>query len=244
MKKMFSMKSLVTAGICGMIFAGVASAQTGGTGPAATGTAQPAAARPEVPVVIIDMELLMRNHPKLTEFDEQLKAEAMAFQPTMQKGEAEIVAMRGELTTMTPGTAEYTQKEAAMVARATALQQELDLKNRDLGRRQLLERYSVYCEIQSAITKFCETYNVNLVLISSSAKLKPVDPNNTTEAMEAMQRRIAVYVKTSHDITDAIATMCSIPLQPQSTASVATTPAAATTPTARTAISPTTAAPR
>ena len=133
--------------------------------------------------------------------------------------ELDFLAERGEfgqeLATLNPGSEEYVQKDAAFQTKLAAFRQEVELKSRDLDRRQLLQVYQVYCEIQGAVAQFCQQYNVDLALVSSSSKLLPADPQNPIDAKIAMSRS-AIYAKSTHDITDAVAQMLKIPLQVQS----------------------------
>ncbi|MDO4558669.1 MAG: OmpH family outer membrane protein [Planctomycetia bacterium] len=205
MKKVFSVKRFVLSGLCGLLFVGPAVAQQPATQPAPR----------EVPVVIVDVQLLLMNHPKQAEIDRVIRQEIAEFEPIAQKERAELTAMRQELLTMNPGSPEYVQKDAAFQSKSIAFRQEADLKSRDIERRRLLQTYQIYCEIQDAVAKFSQQYNVSLVLVSSSAKLLPADPENPIDANVAMSRS-AIYAKPSHDITDAVAQMLNIPLQVQS----------------------------
>ncbi len=203
MKKIFSLKSLVLSGLCAMVLVGSASAQQ-----AAQPAAQPA--RASVPVVIVDMNYLMMNHPGLAKVNETFKAEQTAYGQTLQQKAAELRAMEQELMTMKSGTEEYTAKESELMTKQSLLESQVDLKRRDMARRQIQETYKVYCEIQTAVSQFCQSNHVNLALFASSTRARPVNMDNPAEANMAMNNN-AVYTDPRYDVTDAIAQMLSIP---------------------------------
>ena len=203
MKKIFSLKSLVLSGLCAMMLVGSASAQQA-TQPAA----QPA--RASVPVVIVDVEYLMMNHPGLAKVNETFKAEQTAYGQTLQQKAAELRAMEQELMTMKSGTEEYTTKESELMTKQSLLESQVDLKRRDMARRQIQETYKVYCEIQTAVSQFCQSNHVNLALFASSTRARPVNVDNPAETNMAMNNR-AVYTDPRYDVTDAIAQMLNIP---------------------------------
>ncbi|MDD3468830.1 MAG: OmpH family outer membrane protein [Thermoguttaceae bacterium] len=208
MKKFFSLKSLVLSGLCAMMLVGSASAQQAAAQPAT----QPA--RAVVPVVIVDVEYLMMNHSGLAKANEVLKAEATAYDQTVQQSVAELRAMQQELATMKDGTEEYAAKESEFMTKQSLLQSQIDLKRRDLNRRGLQETYKAYCDIQTAVAQFCQSNNVNLALFAGSVQARPVNSEDPAETSMAMANR-AVYTNPRYDITDAIAQMLKIPFPAQ-----------------------------
>jgi len=150
-------------------------------------------------VAVIDLAEVFKGHKRLNAQLEEVKKDIQAYEAYINQERAKINGLAAELKTLDPTNPDYSVKEKALASMQADLQIKNRQKSREFLEREAKIRYNAYEEIRQHVAKFCQTYNIQLVIRFNN---KPIDAANPQDVQIGLSR-LVVY-QNSLDITGYI----------------------------------------
>ncbi len=153
-------------------------------------------------VVVLDVGKVFKGHAGFENSLQVMKSEVEAFEGVLRKERERIQSMVSELKTYKSGSPEYNGLEAKVAQATSDLQVKTGLKRKEFVQKEAKLYFNTYAEITNAVERFCQQYNVHLVLRFNSEEITAEDPKKILAGVNAS----IVYHK-NRDITNAILDM-------------------------------------
>lgn len=163
--------------------------------PAARSTGAPTA----VLVAVIDVSHVFKQHEGFKARMELIKNDIKAFETDMQNQQKTIKDKAEQLKNFNPTSPEYKAIELEATRFSVDLQAQARLKRKDILEKEARQYYDAYNEIQQAIQRVCDRYNIGLVLRFDREQ---IDPNDRASVLKGVNR--AVVFQRKLDITDHV----------------------------------------
>ena len=173
----------LAAGVCLM----AATAQAQQTAQPAGGTAQAAAAsqRRQVPIAVIDLNYILKNHPTMKQEIERIKSQAETVGAEFEKKRQSILKLMEELReNYTEGTPDYLRKEQEIAEMDTQFRLDVVRKNKEFDEARAQIFYQVHGQVSFHVKYFCENTGTFVVLKFSREKPDPKKPETIEMAMQ------------------------------------------------------------
>jgi len=150
-------------------------------------------------VAVIDLAEVFKGHKRLNAQLAEVKKDIQAYEAHINEERAKIGGLAAELKTLDPTKPDYSAKEKALASMQADLQIMNRQKSREFLEREAKIRYNAYQEIRQHVAKFCQTYNIQLVLRFND---RPIDAANPQDVQMGLSR-LVVY-QNSLNITSYI----------------------------------------
>jgi Skp family chaperone for outer membrane proteins len=154
------------------------SGQPGGAGgrPAQT---QPQQQNPFIgKVVLLDVNLIFKNHERFKAQMNQLKNDADAMDVQMKREEASLKNEVAGLQKFGPGSPEYKSLEEQIARKRADFTIKVSQQRREFLLREASNYNDTYKEIEDEVGYFCQTYGVSMVLRYMSDAVDPDNPDS------------------------------------------------------------------
>ncbi len=148
-----------------------ASAQAPAPAAAAARPAAPAATR----IALIDVSHIFKNHAGFKQKMEGLKADADAFQSSLQERAKDVQAMHKQMTDFKKGSPEYEKLEEQIAELQSKYQLEMNLKKKGFMDREAQIHFEVYGELKQAVTQYATLFGYEVVIRFSRDEIDPED---------------------------------------------------------------------
>jgi Skp family chaperone for outer membrane proteins len=180
--------ALAAAGLLVTLATTAGAQQQGGAAAAqAGGAAQPAAAaaqRRTIPVAVIDLGHIIRNHPTMKQEMERIKTQAETTGGEFEKRRQSILKKMEELrANYTEGTEDYMKMEKEIADLDTAFRLEVVRKNKEFDEARASVFYQVHQQVTALIQYYCQHSGTFVVLRVSREKLDPKKPETIEMGM-------------------------------------------------------------
>jgi hypothetical protein len=188
-------------------FPGAARPPVGGAGapaaaPAGGGGAATAGAV-GTSVTVIDIPFIFKGHARFKADMDNFKKEVEAFEAWARNEQTSLTKIRDEiLTKYKPNSDEFKMEEERLAKLTSDLQIKMNVKKREMLELEAKIYYQTYNEIIAAVTKFCETNRISLVLRFSG---DDIDANDRNSILQGVNR--AVVYQRNLDISEMILQM-------------------------------------
>ena len=177
-------------------------------------------------VAVIDVGYIFRNHARLKQMMDNLKAEIQQADARARAENEAIRQLMQQLEQERPGTPNYKQLEETIAKRRADLQVQTALQRKEFLLREAKLYYSVYQEIEQVVRYFATQNNIAVVLRFNGEAADPDDPDSILREIN----KPVVYFAQSLDLTPVVLEALN-----RSAAQTAT-PRQPTTPTTRTGL--------
>lgn len=201
-----------------------ASANAQGTAQAAPGAAA-AQQRRAIPVAVIDLGYIIRNHPTMKQEMEGIKAQSETVGAEFEKKRQAILKMMEELReNYTEGTPDYARKEQEIAEKDTQFRLEVVRKNKDFDEKKALVFFEVHRQVSHYVKYYCDNSGTFVVLQVAREKPDPKKP----ETIEVAMRQEVFFHQPAPDvdITEWVLAQLTQSAAPTRTAAQPTQPAA------------------
>lgn len=169
-----------------------AGGQTGGT--AAAAAQQP---RRQVPVAVIDLGYLIKNHPTMKQEMERIKSDEEAASAEFEKKRQAILKeMESLRDQFKEGTPEFSRKEAEIAAQDTEFRLSVVRKNKQFQESRAQVFYQVHQQVTEEVSTFCQYFGTFCVLRINREKMDPKRP----ETIEMGMSQEVFYYQNSPDV--------------------------------------------
>lgn len=175
-----------------------ARAQTGGV--ASSGPRSRAVAPASRGVAVIDIHRVFMQYSRFTSAMNALKRDLEAADAETKRKLESISVLVEEVRQFEPGTAQYKEREKAIVRARSDVQVGVELKRKDFAEAEATIYYSAYQEVTSAIRDYAEYSGYSLVLRTSGGTPKQ---NQPAQVLQHVNRAV-VWVSPNNDITDRV----------------------------------------
>jgi len=156
--------------------------------------AQAPAAQPAnqggLPIAVIDVGFILKNHARLDQMRKQLQADAQANEQVFKQEAEEIRKLAERLDSYNSGTPEYKQVEEAIAKRQSDYQVRLKLQRKDFAQREAKMMHMIYTEIMQEVDYFAANHGVLMVFRVDTER---VDSDKPDDVMREMSRPIVWY---------------------------------------------------
>jgi outer membrane protein len=164
----------------------------------ASNTALQNGGAPKAVIGTIDMEAVWRDYEKAKFQREQLKAEGMAKQGSLNQIIAEATQVRKEMEGFAPGSPDFKLRESKLTELKAKLQAEQEKAQREFDAKEAEILSTFYREAQQMVAAVAKKLGMNFVVKVSN---EPISGQNPEAVMMAMAKSV-VYSDDSVDITD------------------------------------------
>lgn len=172
----------------------------------AQGTAQPAGAaagqaaaaqRRQVPVAVIDLGYILKNHPTMKQEIERIKSQTETVGAEFEKKRQAILKMMEELReNYTEGTPDYMRKEQEIAEQDTQFRLDVVRKNKEFDEARAQIFFEVHKQVSHWVKFFCDNMGTFVVLKVSREKPDPKKP----ETIEIAMGQEVFYHQSSPDV--------------------------------------------
>ena len=152
-------------------------------------------------VVLLDLEKLQRENPRLKLGMEQLSEQAQAMEAELKKESEAIKVMYTELKRYKPGTPEYDDLDARIVKKRAEFQAQEAMRQRELIKKQWKLAYSVFTDIREEVEAFATRNQIAAVIRFNSDQ---PDIENPQAIQRDLVSKNVVWYEASLDITPDI----------------------------------------
>lgn len=154
-----------------------------------------------VPVAVVDIGEIFKNHPGFNRKIEALRKEVDQWQQSMEKQAQELSRNREALTqTYRPGTPQYKEQEEKLARQQASLTTDAQLQRKEFMDREAQLYLETYQEVQKIIARVAKDANVGLVLRFSRLEMESEDRQSILQGVY----RPVVYYDRNLDMTDHI----------------------------------------
>ncbi len=167
----------------------------------------PGVSRPTTPaptggpyVAVIDVAYIFKNHARLKQMMDNLKAEIQQADARMRAENEAIRQLMQQLEQERPGTPNYKQLEETIAKRRADLQVQTALQRKEFLTREAKLYYSVYQEIEQVVRYFATQNNIAVVLRFNGEAADPDDPDSILREIN----KPVVYFAQSLDLTPLV----------------------------------------
>lgn len=175
-----------------VLFAGLA-----GTASAQNGAA--AAANPQMPIAIVDVGHILKNHPTMKAEMEKIQADMTAADKAMSdKRNAILESMEQMRSQFTEGTPEYEREEKKIAERDTEFRLELVKQKKKFDEAQATVIYKAYTEINQVLKYASDNFGTKIVLRVNREEMDPKKP----ETIQMVMSQDVLYYSPNIDLTD------------------------------------------
>lgn len=156
--------------------------QPAGGQPQGNGTA--AAQRRQVPIAVIDLGYIIKNHPTMKQEMERIRSEEEAAGAEFEKKRQSILKMMEELReSFTEGTADFQRKEQEIASQDTQFRLDVVRKNKQFQEARAQVFYQVHVQVTNLIQFYCQQMGTFVVMRVSREKLDPKKPETIEMGM-------------------------------------------------------------
>lgn len=190
--------TLVAGWLSVLILAAPVMAQlTGRPGaPPAAASSQEAGTR----VAVIDVAKIFKLHARFNAQMNGIKQEIEQFEAYIQGEQKKFNQLREALTSFSPGSVEYKQKETELARMQSEMQVSIGLKKKEFLEREARVYYNVYGEIEDSVQLFAQRFRIGLVLRYNGEEMNADDRNSILAGVN----RAVVFHDPGIDITTHI----------------------------------------
>ena len=171
-------------------------------------------------VAVLDVAYIFKNHARLKQVLDNLKAEIQQADSRARAENEAIRQLMQQLEQERPGTPNYKQLEEAIAKRRADLQVQTALQRKEFLAREAKLYYSVYQEIEQVVRYYATQNNIAVVLRFNG---EPADPDDPDSILREINKPV-VYFAQSLDLTPLVlealnrtATQTATPRQPAAT---------------------------
>ncbi len=115
-------------------------------------------------IALVDVNYILKKHVRLRAQLKDLGTEAEQVQKNFERQLQDLQAQGQQLSTMKPGTPDYTQLEEKLVSVKANIQGQIALKRKDFEQKEAHLYFNAYREISDEVTGFCEQRGISLVM--------------------------------------------------------------------------------
>ena len=170
--------------------------------PVRSATAAPTSAG--VNVALLDIAKVFKNHKGFEARMQQLRDQKKKIEEQVIADRNRLLEKRKGLQGYNPGTREYKQLEEQLANDAADAQVKMELQKKELLEQEAQAYLQTYNQIQSAVGRIANQYQLRLVLRFDSQQ---IDQNNPNDILKGINR--AVIYQQNLDITDTVLQMVS-----------------------------------
>lgn len=158
-------------------------------------------------VTVIDIPYIFKGHNRFKADMENFKKDVEAFEAWARNEQTALTKVRDDiLTKYRPNSDEFKAEEERLAKLTSDLQIKMNVKKREMLEKEAKIYYDTYNEIIAAVTRFCETNRISLVLRFSG---DDIDANDRNSILQGVNR--AVVYQRNLDISDMILKMVNGP---------------------------------
>ena len=195
-----------------------AQAQAGQAQAAQSQAAGETAAQRATPILCVDLEYILDNHPTMKKEIEAINAAATKMNEEFNQKRDQIVArMKALNENYTEGSPEYQREEKAIADADTQFRLEIVRKRKDFDEAKAGVLAAVHSQVTYVVKYYSERVGASVVLRCSRKRIDPKKP----QTIEAMGQEVFYYAP-NVDISDWVLSALQ---QQQSAANTATRPA-------------------
>ena len=170
----------------------------------AQGVVQPAAsyqatAARGTQIAVVDLRKVFEHHRGFKGGMESLDRDAKAIESELNAKNQALAERSKQLKQLRVDSPDYQRIESELVRQKADLQFLARQKQKELRLREVKQYYQAYREIQAAVARVAQRYNIQLVLQYDS---KPIDPANIRSVARGMSQ--AVVLQQNLDITQLV----------------------------------------
>jgi Skp family chaperone for outer membrane proteins len=161
-----------------------ATAQAQGTAQPANAAAPAATQRRAIPVAVIDLSYIIKNHPTMTQEVESINTQSDAVRAEFEKKRQSILKLMEELKeNYTEGTPDYMRKEQEIAEQDTQFRLDVVRKNKEFDERKAQVFFEVHKQISFYVKFYCDNSGTFVVLQVARDKPDPKKPATIEIAM-------------------------------------------------------------
>ena len=167
---------------------------------AAAGAAQPAGAaaqRRQVPIAVIDLGYILKNHPTMKQEIERIKSQSETVGAEFEKKRQAILKLMEELReNYTEGTPDYMRKEQEIAEQDTQFRLDVVRKNKEFDEARAQIFFEVHKQVSYLVKYYCDASGTFVVLKVARDKPDPKKP----ETIEIAMGQEVFYPQSSPDV--------------------------------------------
>ena len=176
-------RSFVITLVAGMSLM-TATAQAQGTAQPAAGTQSAAPQRRAIPIAVIDLGYILRNHPTMKQEIERIKSQTETVGAEFEKKRQAILKQMEELReNYTEGTPDYMRKEKEIAEADTQFRLDVVRKNKEFDEARAQIFFEVHRQVTGLVKFYCDQSGTFTVLKVAREKPDPKKPETIEVAM-------------------------------------------------------------
>jgi Skp family chaperone for outer membrane proteins len=152
-------------------------------------------------VVLLDLDKLQIENPRLKLGMEQLNQEAQGLEVEFKKEDEALKEMYASLKQLKPGTPDYDSLDSRIMKRTAELRADLAKRQKELVKKQWKLRYSIFQEIREEVEAFASRNQIAAVIRFNSDQ---PDVENPQSIQRDLINKNVVWYDASLDITPDI----------------------------------------
>lgn len=149
--------------------------------------ARPAGSQSNVPVAVIDVPLIFKNHARFKQRMEAIKGEVEAFEKQVNEERKKLAKHEERLKTFAVGSPEFRQLEEDLARQVSDVRVRSELKRKDVMEREAKVYFETYNEVTREVARQAEIYGISLVLRYDS---EPIDGRDRSSILAGVNRPI------------------------------------------------------
>jgi Skp family chaperone for outer membrane proteins len=195
--KKYLLSTAVTAAIFTVCFAGTCL-----TDNPASAQAPAVSQGMPMPVGLVDVNFILKNHTRLTDAKNKLKAEADKIQKDFEAQLADVANRAKQLGPggYKPGSPEYNELEERLSKEQAAIKTNIAHKRREFVEREAKLLYDAYVEVNREVQAYCQARGIAVVLNFDHESIRDDSPENVARGIT----NPVVFFNRDFDITPAV----------------------------------------
>lgn len=159
-------------------------------------------------VAVLDVAEVFDKHAGFKMRMEEIKGEVERFDQELKAAQADLLERAKPLQTMPPGSAEFTQLEAALAKEEADMQIRAGQKRKEVLDREALVYLETYQEVTATVESICDANQITLVLRYDRSEIVPTDRGSVIKGVNRN-----VVLNRGYDLTDMVVQMVNRPYQ-------------------------------
>ncbi len=155
---------------------------------------------PTVPIAMIDVSYIFKNHIRFKQMMQSLRAEIEEVDAMMKAENDALRQMAEQLEREKPGTPNYKALEEQLAKRRADLQVQMGLRRKEFLSRESKVYYTVYQEIEQVVRYYAMQNNIAAVLRFNGEPVNPDDPDTILREIN----KPVIYFAQGLDITQVV----------------------------------------
>jgi len=158
------------------------------------------AAEPALPVALVNVDRILKQHKPLNEKLTPLKAQAKEFEGAVQVRQAELETVGNQIRQVQPGSPDHQRLQIQLVKMQNDLQRFIATNRSELQNKEATVYLAFFRQLDAEISKYAKAHSLKLVIRQHETSFE--EGQSLPDVAKALNR--AILYEDGLDITDPI----------------------------------------